>query len=60
MYYILLVEVEADWLANNKRDLITTEVCPQHLTFDDDVKEALRLIMNPPIRYAGGQGQTLA
>ena len=31
---------EADWLASNKGDLITTEVCPQHLTFDqNDVEE---------------------
>lgn len=46
--------VEADWLANNKGDLITTEVCPQHLTFDDsDVEQrGVRLQMNPPIRYA--------
>jgi dihydroorotase len=46
--------LEADWLANNKGSLITTEVCPQHLTFDDsDVAErGTRLVMNPPIRYA--------
>ena len=46
--------LEADWLAANKGDLITTEVCPQHLTFDDsDVDErGTRLVMNPPIRYA--------
>ena len=46
--------LEADWLAANKGDLITTEVCPQHLTFDDsDVEErGVRLQMNPPIRYA--------
>jgi len=44
---------EADWLATNKGDLITTEVCPQHLTFDqNDVEErGVRLQMNPPIRY---------
>ena len=44
---------EADWLAAHKGDLITTEVCPQHLTFDqDDVAErGVRLQMNPPIRY---------
>lgn len=44
---------EADWLAANKGDLITTEVCPQHLTFDqNDVEErGVRLQMNPPIRY---------
>jgi dihydroorotase len=46
--------LEADWLASNKGALITTEVCPQHLTFDDsDVTERdTRLVMNPPIRYA--------
>ena len=27
---------EADWLASNKGDLITTEVCTQHLTFNQD------------------------
>ncbi len=44
---------EADWLSLNKGDLITTEVCAQHLTFDqDDVKElGVRALMNPPIRY---------
>ena len=44
---------EADWLAANKGDLIITEVCPQHLTFDqNDVEErGVRLQMNPPIRY---------
>ena len=43
---------EADWLASNKGDLITTEVCVQHLTFDqNDVEErGVRLLMNPPIR----------
>ena len=37
----------------NKGDLITTEVCTQHLTFDqDDVEErGVRVLMNPPIRY---------
>ena len=46
--------LEADWLASNKGALITTEVCPQHLTFDgSDVTERnTRLVMNPPIRYA--------
>ncbi len=46
--------IEADWLAENKGNLITTEVCPQHLTFDEtDVeKKGTRLIMNPPIRYS--------
>ena len=46
--------LEADWLASNNSALITTEVCPQHLTFDDsDVTERdTRLVMNPPIRYA--------
>jgi len=45
--------LEADWLANNKSANITTEVCPQHLTFDqEDVQErGTRLVMNPPIRY---------
>ena len=44
---------EADWLVGNKGDLITTEVCTQHLTFDqDDVEElGVRALMNPPIRY---------
>ena len=44
---------EADWLASNKGNLITTEVCTQHLTFDqDDVEELdVRALMNPPIRY---------
>ena len=44
---------EADWLASNKGDLITTEVCTQHLTFDQDDVEQLgvRALMNPPIRY---------
>ena len=44
---------EADWLASNKGDLITTEVCTQHLTFDQDDVEKLgvRALMNPPIRY---------
>ncbi|MEE2812077.1 MAG: dihydroorotase [Candidatus Thermoplasmatota archaeon] len=44
---------EADWLASNKGDLITTEVCTQHLTFDQhDVEErGVRVLMNPPIRY---------
>ncbi len=45
--------VEADWLATNKGDLITTEVCTQHLTFDQEDVEKLgvRALMNPPIRY---------
>lgn len=44
---------EADWLASNKGDLITTEVCTQHLTFDQNDVEKLgtRALMNPPIRY---------
>jgi dihydroorotase len=44
---------EADWLASNKGDLITTEVCTQHLTFDQDNVDELgvRALMNPPIRY---------
>lgn len=44
---------EADWLASNKGDLITTEVCTQHLTFDQNDIEKLgtRALMNPPIRY---------
>jgi len=44
---------EADWLASNKGDLITTEVCTQHLSFDQDDVERLgvRALMNPPIRY---------
>ena len=45
---------EADWLQKNKGDLITTEVCTQHLTFDQDDVERLgeRVLMNPPIRYS--------
>ena len=31
---------EADWLNKNKGDLITTEVCTQHLTFDQDDVES--------------------
>ncbi|RAH06589.1 MAG: dihydroorotase [Methanobacteriota archaeon] len=44
---------EADWLKKNKGELITTEVCTQHLTFDQDDVEKLgeRVLMNPPIRY---------
>ncbi len=44
---------EADWIQKNKADLITTEVCTQHLTFDQDDVERLgeRVLMNPPIRY---------
>lgn len=50
----LTSRLEADWLAKNKSRNVTTEVCPQHLTFDqDDVEErGTRLVMNPPIRYA--------
>lgn len=46
--------VEADWLAQNKGDLVTTEVCPQHLTFDEEdvARLGTRLKMNPPIRYS--------
>jgi len=46
--------LEADWLADNKSGLVTTEVCPQHLTFDQDdvIERGTRLIMNPPIRYS--------
>jgi len=49
----LTTGIEADWLAQNKGDLVTTEVCPQHLTFDQDDVEKIgtRLQMNPPIRY---------
>ncbi len=45
---------EADWLALNKGELITTEVCTQHLTFDQEDVEKLgtRALMNPPIRYS--------
>ena len=48
--------IEADYLAElseAERELITTEVLPQHLTFDEtDVsREGVRLQMNPPIRY---------
>ena len=44
----------ADWLALNKGELITTEVCTQHLTFDQEDVEKLgtRALMNPPIRYS--------
>ena len=44
---------EANWLASNKGDLITTEVCTQHLTFDQNNVEEIgvRALMNPPIRY---------
>jgi len=44
---------EAGWLKKTKADLITTEVCTQHLTFDQDDVERLgeRVLMNPPIRY---------
>ncbi|MDP6905868.1 MAG: dihydroorotase [Candidatus Thalassarchaeaceae archaeon] len=44
---------EANWLASNKGSLITTEVCVQHLTLDqNDVEErGVRVLMNPPIRY---------
>ena len=50
----LTTGIEADWLAANKGDLITTETCPQHLTFDENDVERIgtRLKMNPPIRYA--------
>jgi dihydroorotase len=46
--------LEADWLAGRTGDLVTTEVCPQHLTFSDEdvAREGTRLQMNPPIRYA--------
>jgi len=49
----LTSQKEADWLQKNKGDLITTEVCTQHLTFDQDDVESLgeRVLMNPPIRY---------
>ena len=54
--------IEADFLADycslpsksEQHPIITTEVLPQHLTFDEtDVeKQGVRLQMNPPIRYA--------
>jgi dihydroorotase len=54
--------LEADWLSDIcqspsnavETPIITTEVLPQHLTFDEtDVHErGTRLKMNPPIRYA--------
>ena len=49
----LTSQKEAEWLQKNKGDLITTEVCTQHLTFDQDDVEILgeRVLMNPPIRY---------
>jgi dihydroorotase len=53
--------LEADWLEGrttlpsqaNGQTIITTEVLPQHLTFNEhDVeREGVRLKMNPPIRY---------
>ena len=44
---------EANWLPSRKGDLVTTEVCVQHLTFDDRNMEELgtRGLVNPPIRY---------
>ena len=44
---------EANWLPSRKGDLVTTEVCVQHLTFDDRDMEELgtRGLVNPPIRY---------
>ncbi len=54
--------IEADYLADycklpskaEQHPIITTEVLPQHLTFDEtDVDEqGVRLQMNPPIRYS--------
>ena len=54
--------IEADYLSDycnlpsktNQHPIITTEVLPQHLTFDEtDVDEkGVRLQMNPPIRYS--------
>mgnify|MGYP001210945771 FL=1 len=54
--------IEADFLADycklpsktEQHPIITTEVLPQHLTFDEtDVDEqGVRLQMNPPIRYS--------
>jgi len=54
--------IEADYLTDHCKlpsvadghPIITTEVLPQHLTFDEtDVDEqGVRLQMNPPIRYA--------
>jgi len=54
--------IEADYLADycslpskaEQHPIITTEVLPQHLTFDETDVEAqgVRLQMNPPIRYA--------
>jgi len=54
--------IEADYLADycklpsktEQYPIITTEVLPQHLTFDEtDVDEqGVRLQMNPPIRYS--------
>lgn len=54
--------IEADYLADycslpskaEQHPVITTEVLPQHLTFDEtDVEDqGVRLQMNPPIRYA--------
>lgn len=54
--------IEADYLADycslpskaEQHPIITTEVLPQHLTFDetDVAEQGVRLQMNPPIRYA--------
>ncbi|MBR59617.1 MAG: dihydroorotase [Euryarchaeota archaeon] len=54
--------IEADYLSDycnlpsksEEHPIITTEVLPQHLTFDEtDVEEkGVRLQMNPPIRYS--------
>ena len=53
--------IEADWLNDycslpseaEGYPIITTEVLPQHLTFDetDVAREGVRLQMNPPVRY---------
>ena len=53
--------IEADWLKDycslpsesEGYPIVTTEVLPQHLTFDEtDVeREGVRLQMNPPVRY---------
>ncbi len=44
---------EANWLVKNKGDLVTTEVCTHHLSFNQEDVERLgpRGLVNPPIRY---------
>ena len=50
----VLFDILRDTVDVIEGDLITTEVCTQHLTFDQDDVERLgeRVLMNPPIRYS--------